>query len=90
MFNYQSRAIIGFPREDRTECELEEWNECKAFRETNTDPYIRWSGSCGYINYLSIDDDCLGYSSLELSRLIWSFLFVFSRSSRITTKEIVE
>jgi hypothetical protein len=24
---------MGFPREDRTECELEEWNDCKDLRE---------------------------------------------------------
>jgi hypothetical protein len=26
-------AGMGFPREDRTECELEEWNDCKDLRE---------------------------------------------------------
>jgi hypothetical protein len=26
-------AGMGFPREDRTECELEDWNDCEDLRE---------------------------------------------------------
>lgn len=56
-------ANMGFPREERTECELEEWNNCKDLRErvggTN------WGAKCDNIDELFMDDDCLGHDSLE-------------------------
>ena len=56
-------AGMGFPREERAECELEEWNNCKDLRErvggTN------WGEKCDNIDELFMDDDCLEYDSLE-------------------------
>ena len=52
---------MGFPREERTECELEKWNDCKDLRgrvgQTN------WGEECDEIDEIFMDDDCLGFNS---------------------------
>ena len=61
---------MGFPREDRTECELEEWNDCKDLRVrvggTN------WGAKCDNNNDLFMDDDCLGHASQEECDKAWN------------------
>ena len=72
--NSKGSANMGFPREDRTECELEEWNECKAIRgglDRENGEY--WSAECDNVNELFIDDDCLGFASLEECKNATSF-----------------
>jgi hypothetical protein len=51
---------MGFPREDRTECELEEWNDCKDLREDlrAAGDGKTWGARCDNVNELFMDDDC--------------------------------
>jgi hypothetical protein len=60
-------AGMGFPREDRTECELEEWNKCKDLREDlrAAGTGKTWGARCDNVNELFMDNDCLGYTSQE-------------------------
>jgi hypothetical protein len=59
--NQPGSAGLGFPREERTECELEKWNDCKDLRgrvgQTN------WGEECDEIDEIFMDDDCLGFNS---------------------------
>jgi hypothetical protein len=53
-------AGMGFPREDRTECELEEWNDCKDLKEDlrAAGDGKTWGTRCDNVNELFMDDDC--------------------------------
>jgi hypothetical protein len=52
--NKPGSAKIGFPNEDKTECQLEEWNKCKE------KPKRDWDNRCENIHEGFMDDDCLG------------------------------
>jgi hypothetical protein len=60
--NKPGSAGMGYPMQKRTECELEEWDDCKKNRLSISG----WGGNrCDNMHELFHDDDCLGFSSKE-------------------------
>jgi hypothetical protein len=61
--NEPGSAGLPFPQDKRTECELEEWNDCKDKREELRKVGKHWDSRCDNLNERFIDNDCFGFNS---------------------------
>jgi hypothetical protein len=59
--NEPGSAGLKFPQDERTECELEEWNKCKDIRKNVGQ--TNWGAKCDNIDELFMDDDCFGFNN---------------------------
>ncbi|MGA7542810.1 MAG: hypothetical protein WBW34_07080 [Nitrososphaeraceae archaeon] len=59
-------AGMGFPYEKKTECEKQEWDECRDDRDNG----IKWDDRCKEPNE-GFFDDCEGYANMEECDEAW-------------------
>lgn len=59
-------AGMGFPYEKKTECEKQEWDECREDRDNG----IKWDDRCKELNE-GFFDDCEGYANMEECDEAW-------------------
>jgi hypothetical protein len=59
-------AGMGFPYEKKTECEKQEWDECR----DDGDNGIKWDDRCKELNE-GFFDDCEGYANMEECAEAW-------------------